>query len=104
MFLILAIFLMFSVLGISVFQHELVHVTINQKAGAESEMKVFLKDGYLPAVATIPLNEPTKEITEIEKLHLQNEIINYNLSTPLIGIIMMLFLGFLYIGEKVSKE
>jgi hypothetical protein len=67
-------------------------------------MKVFLKDGYLPAVGVQRLNASTKEISQYDALHLQNEIINYNLSTPLIGIIIMLFLGFFYIGEKVNKN
>lgn len=91
------------ILGLSVFQHELVHTIINSKAGVESELRFGLYDGWLPAVGVQRLNTPTKEISNYNSLHLQNEIINYNLLPSLIGIMAMLLFGFLYIGEKIGS-
>lgn len=92
------------ILGLSVFQHELVHTQINSKVGVESELRFGLYDGWLPAVGVQRLNTPTKEISNYDSLHLQNEIINYNLLPSLIGIMAIMLLGFVYVGEKVSDK
>lgn len=92
------------VLGLSVFQHELVHTQINSKAGVESELRFGLYDGWLPAVGVQRLNTPTKEISNYDSLHLQNEIVNYNLLPSLIGIMAIMLLGFVYVGEKIGEK
>jgi hypothetical protein len=94
----IALVLIFTLIG--VWQHEMVHTMINEKAGVKSEFRVGLKDGYIPAVGIARLNTPTKEISNYDSLHLQNEIVNYNLFTPLIGIMILMVLGFAYMGEK----
>jgi hypothetical protein len=99
-FFVFGIMLVVSMLGLSVFQHELVHSQINAKAGVESELKFVLYDGWLPAVGVQRLNAPTKEISNYDALHLQNEIINYNLFPSLIGIMAIMLLGFVYIGDR----
>ena len=78
-FFVFGIVLVVSMLGLSVFQHELVHSQINAKAGVESELKFVMYDGWIPAIGVQRLNAPTKEISNYDSLHLQNEIINYNL-------------------------
>jgi hypothetical protein len=93
-----------GIMFFTVWQHEQVHVVINDYAGIESEPVLALKDGYIPAVGIKQTTQPTKEIKEHQKLHIQNEIINYNLTTPLFGIMAILIGGFLYLGEKVSKN
>jgi hypothetical protein len=98
----IVLILIFTLTGI--WQHEMVHVMINEKAGVESEFRFALKDGFVPAVGIARLNAPTKEISEYDQLHIQNEIINYNLFTPLIGLMIIMVLGFAHIGEKVSKN
>ena len=101
-FFVFGIVLVVSMLGLSVFQHELVHSQINEKAGVESELKFALYDGWMPAIGVQRLNQPTKEISNYDTLHLQNEIINYNLLPSLIGITMAILIGFFYIGEKIE--
>lgn len=91
------------ILGLSVFQHELVHTQINSKVGVESELRFGLYDGWLPAIGVQRTGLPEKEISNYDSLHLQNEIINYNLLPSLIGIMAMLLFGFLYIGEKIGS-
>ena len=103
-FFVFGIMLVVSMLGLSVFQHELVHTQINEKAGVESELKFALYDGWLPAVGVQRLNTPTKEISNYDALHLQNEIINYNLLPSLMGIMAILLLGFVYVGEKIGDK
>jgi hypothetical protein len=63
-----------------------------------------LYDGWLPAVGVQRLNTPTKEISNYDALHLQNEIINYNLLPSLIGIMAILLLGFVYIGDRLGDK
>jgi len=103
-FFVFGIVLVVSMLGLSVYQHELVHSMVNEKAGVESELKFALYDGWLPAVGVQRLNVPTKEISNYDSLHLQNEIINYNLLPSLIGIMSIMLLGFVYIGEKIGDK
>ena len=91
-------------LGLTIFQHELVHTMINNRAGVESEIKFALYDGWIPAVGVQRLNAPTKEISNYDALHLQNEIINYNLLPGLFGIMAILLLGFFYVGEKIGDK
>jgi len=103
---LIVLFGLIFVLGIMIFsiwQHEQVHLKINEYAGIKSETIFELKGG-LPVVGVIKTSEPTREIKTFEALHLQNEIINYNLTTPLLGIMVLMFGGFLYIGEKVNKH
>lgn len=103
-FFVFGIMLVVSMLGLSVFQHELVHSQINERAGVESELKFVLYDGWLPAVGVQRLNTPIKEISNYDALHLQNEIINYNLLPSLMGIMAILLLGFVYVGEKIGDK
>ena len=93
-----------SMLGLTIFQHELVHTMINNRAGVESEIKFALYDGWIPAVGVQRLNAPTKEISNYDALHLQNEIVNYNLLPSLFGIMAILLLGFFYVGEKIGDK
>ena len=101
-FILISFGILIIVLGFSIFQHELVHSQINAKAGVESELKFGLYDGWIPAIDIQRLNAPTKEISNYDALHLQNEIINYNLFPSLIGITMAILIGFFYIGEKIE--
>ena len=103
-FFIIGGILLFSICFISMWQHEQVHSIINNKAGVESEMIFTMYEGYVPDVGVQQLTGQTREIREVDKYHIQNEIINYNLFTPLIGIMIMLFLGFFYIGEKIGDR
>jgi hypothetical protein len=101
-FLIFGIFAIFLFSLSGMWQHEMIHTQINQTANVESKIVFSLKDDYIPAIGVARLNQPTKEITTYEALHIQNEIINYNLFTPLIGIMFMIFAGFVYMGEKIG--
>ena len=103
-FFVFGIVLVVSMLGLSVFQHELVHSQINEKAGVESELKLALYDGWIPAIGVQRLNAPTKEISNYDALHLQNEIINYNLFPSLIGIMVIMLIGFVYIGDRLGDK
>jgi len=94
---------MLSCCGISVYQHELVHVQNNKTVGYESNMKLGLYQG-LPAVGVQRLGEQTREMNNYELAQSFNEAIGYNLNPLLIGIMMTLFIGFFYLGEKVSKN
>ena len=101
-FILISFGILIIVLGFSVFQHKLVHSQINAKAGVESELKFGLYDGWIPAIGIQRLNAPTKEISNYDSLYLQNEIINYNLLPSLIGIMIIMLIGFFYIGEKIE--
>ncbi len=103
-FFILGIFLILGFAMLGVWQHELVHTMINEKAGVESELRFALYDGYIPAVGVARLNAPTKEINNYDALHLQNEIVNYNLFAPLVGIMVLLLLGFAHVGERIGGK
>ena len=103
-FSVLGFILIVSMLVLSIYQHEQVHVQINSKAGVESELRFALYEGYIPAVGVQRMNTPTKEISNYDALHLQNEIVNYNLLPSLIGIMGILLLGFLFIGERIGEN
>ena len=91
------------IFGFSVFMHEQVHLINNDRVGVQSELKLALYDGWMPAVGVQRTGLPEREISNYEMVHLQNEIINYNLLPSLIGIMAMLLFGFLYIGEKIGS-
>jgi len=99
-FFLIGFLILFSFMIMNVWMHEQVHVAINHHAGIDSEISVQLYQDWLPTLAVSKLNTPTKEIDIVNQLHLQNEIVNYNLVTPLFGIMFILILGFGYLGDK----
>ena len=103
-FILIGFGILIAVLSLSIFQHELIHSMVNEKAGVESELVFIAYDGWLPAMGIQRLNAPTKEISNYDALQLQNEIINYNLFPSLIGIMVIMLLGFVYVGEKMGDK
>jgi len=100
-FIFIGLFVMIACFGLGTYQHELVHVQNNNVVGFDSELKIGLYNG-LPAVGTQRVGEQTREMSNYELSQSFNEAIGYNLTPLLMGIIMTLFIGFIYIGEKVS--
>jgi hypothetical protein len=98
-------FCLVLVLGIgTTYFHEMVHVITNDSVGIESETKFALYDGWLPAVGIQRIGLAKRDLNNYEVIHLQNEIINYNITPMLFGLMITMFLGFVYVGEKVQRK
>jgi hypothetical protein len=103
LFTITAILILFSSLGVSIYQHELVHVTIDNKVGITSHIEYYPLNG-IPALATIRDTTQTRELTNLELAHSFNESIAYNLTPLLAGIMAILILGFILIANQLKQN
>lgn len=84
--------------------HESVHVMANDKVGFDSEFKVMLWKGVVPAVAIQSSGEFEKDLTNYEMIQLQNEVVNYNVIPVLFGIMMVLIMGFSEVLKRMDVK
>jgi len=94
-FFVFGVLLMLLCFGLGVYQHEMVHVINNSKAGMQS---YFVVNAL--GVATVNDQNFQRDLTNLELAQSFNESVSYNLWAPLFGIMAMVFLGFIFIGTK----
>ena len=102
-FIFVGVFVMIACFGLGTYQHELVHVQNNEAVGCESNIYFGIYKG-LPAIGVQRIGEFKEDMTNYELAQSFNEAIGYNLNPLLIGLMLTMFLGFFYIGEKVNKK
>jgi len=100
-FFVLATLTLVLCLGLSLYQHELVHVAVNNKVGFDSRIEFMVHDN-MPVLATIREGTQTKELSNLELAHSFNESISYNLTPLLTGIMGILVIGFMAILNKME--
>lgn len=101
-FIYFGILIIFTCVSLSIYQHELNHIFINEKVGIDSKLIFGFKD-YIPAVGVQRLGEAQNKLSNLELAHSFNESINYNLTPLLIGIMLIIFLGFIHIVENIKE-
>jgi hypothetical protein len=101
-FVLVGVIIMALSLGVSFFQHELVHVNNAEKEGIDSYI-TFLPDKL--AIATVRIETGTKVLSKEGVLaNSINEAVAYNLTPLFVGIMGVMFLGFFYIGKVVGDK
>lgn len=103
-FLIISLIIVLFFIFMSTWGHEFVHVLNNNSVGVESRIVFALYDGWIPTVGIQRIGFPKREISNFEMIHLQNEIIGYNLIPMLIGICIILIFGFVYLVEILKNN
>jgi hypothetical protein len=98
--LIFAILFMFS-LVFSGYMHEVVHREIFTSFGVESEIQMWQQFPNFATVGRFKKSDLTEqEFREMENLHLQNEIMKYNI----MGIELLFGFGFFFIILLLEKR
>lgn len=93
-FFIIGLVLLIALFGITTFSHEQVHVLANERVGLDSKPVVTLYEGWLPAVGIEYSGLIERDLTNYDLIQLQNEVVNYNVTPVLFGIMMVLIMGF----------
>jgi len=94
LFFVLGIVTIFLMMGVSLYQHELAHQFFNDKFGLKSE--------WFFAWDKIGIKTYGEQPEALKIMHGMNEAVSYNLAPLLSGIMLILFLGFWYLGEKID--
>jgi len=95
MFFFTFVFLLIGSMTISIAQHEMAHKMFNDKFGLQSEYFFDLPWGV--GVKTFG-----EESDALKVLHGMNEVISYNLTPYLVGIIGIIGMGFWFLGMKID--
>jgi surfactin synthase thioesterase subunit len=78
-----------------IYMHELAHQQFFRQAGVSTHFEV---SGF--KVLTVPENSPTKELSNLDLANAFNEAVTYNLIPQTLMIGLILFCGFIYLGDK----
>jgi hypothetical protein len=89
MIIILAAITLIRSVSLSLIQHEMAHASFHKNAGQQVEYGISLTSAYVQ-----PMEQPTKDLTNLELADAYNESIAYNLSPLLGGILCLQFLAF----------
>lgn len=98
LFIVLGSFAIMVSLGLMLFMHETTHQTIFRYAGVESEITYDLMGGH--TTAKFDENYVLPEWASIAQAN--TEAFGYQLQASTIGLMLVMFVCSLYIGQKVG--
>lgn len=99
---VFGLIIIISCYALSTYQHEQVHVLNNTAVGYGSEIKLNMDQNNF-AIGTYKTGEFKRDLTNYELAQNYNEAINYNLTPLLMGIMLIIFLGFIDISTKLGE-